>query len=105
MPLFSESYPKGVEAVERREDMLARMAELFDLPSDLVAGACHLELLGDRQFFLEGHEGILSYGTEQIDISAGTLVVRVKGKDLQLRSMTDSEVRIRGLIEAVEYIR
>ena len=91
--------------MERREDMLARMAELFDLPSDLVAGACHIELLGDRQFFLEGHEGILSYGTEQIDISAGTLVVRVRGRDLQLRSMTDSEVRICGMIEAVEYIR
>ena len=90
--------------MERREDMLARMAELFDLPSDLVAGECHAELLGNRQFFLEGHEGILSYGTEQIDISAGALIVRIKGKDLQLRSITDSEVRIRGVIEAVEYI-
>ena len=85
--------------------MLARMAELFDLPSDLVAGACHAELLGDRQFFLEGHEGILSYAAEQIDISAGALIVRVKGHGLQLRSMTDSEVRIQGVIEAVEYIR
>ena len=91
--------------MERRGDMLARLAELFDLPGDLVAGACHAELLGDRQFFLEGHEGILSYGTEQIDVSAGALVVRVKGKDLQLRSMTDTEVRICGRIEAVEYIR
>ena len=91
--------------MERREEMLARIAELFDLPDDLVAGACHAEILGDRQFFLEGHEGILSYAAEQIDISAGALVVRVRGRDLQLRSMTDSEVRIRGLIEAVEYIR
>ena len=85
--------------------MLARLAELFDLPSDLVSGACHAELLGDRQFFLEGHEGILSYAAEQIDISAGALIVRVKGHGLQLRSMTDSEVRIRGSIMAVEYIR
>ena len=91
--------------MERREDMLVRMAELFDLPSDLVAGACHTELLGNRQFFLEGHEGILSYATEQIDVSAGALIVRVRGRDLQLRSMTDSEVRICGMIEAVEYIR
>ena len=85
--------------------MLVRLAELFDLPSDLVSGACHAELLGDRQFFLEGHEGILSYAAEQIDISAGALIVRVKGHGLQLRSMTDSEVRIQGVIEAVEYIR
>ena len=91
--------------MERREEMLARIAELFDLPDDLVAGACHAEILGDRQFFLEGHEGILSYGTECIDISAGTLVVRIRGRGLQLRSMTEHEVRIQGTIEAVEYIR
>ena len=51
-----------------------RMAELFELPVDLVAGLAHMELLGDRQFFLEGHEGILSYSDTQIDISTGALV-------------------------------
>ncbi|MBS7226727.1 MAG: YabP/YqfC family sporulation protein [Oscillospiraceae bacterium] len=91
--------------MERREQMLTRMAEMFDLPSDLVAGLCHAELLGDRQFFLEGHEGILSYAAEQIDISAGALIVRVRGQDLMLRSMTENEVRIQGKIESVEYVR
>lgn len=91
--------------MERKEQMLTRMAEMFDLPSDLVAGLCHMELLGDRQFFLEGHEGILSYASEQIDISTGALIVRVKGRDLLLRSMTDNEVRIQGKIECVECVR
>lgn len=91
--------------MERKEQMLTRMAEMFDLPSDLVAGLCHMELLGDRQFFLEGHEGILSYTAEQIDISAGALIVRVKGRDLMLRCMTENEVRIQGTIECVEYVR
>ena len=91
--------------MERREQMLTRLAEMFDLPADIVAGACHMELLGDRQFFLEGHDGILSYGTEQIDISAGALMVRVKGSGLTLRSMTENEVRIQGKIDGVEYIR
>lgn len=91
--------------MERREQMLTRMAEMFDLPPDLVAGLCHIELLGDRQFFLEGHEGILSYAAEQIDISTGTLIVRVVGQELVLRSMTENEVRIQGKIERVEYVR
>lgn len=91
--------------MERREQMLTRMAEMFDLPPDLVAGLCHIELLGDRQFFLEGHEGILSYAAEQIDISTGTLIVRVVGQELVLRSMTENEVRIQGEIERVEYVR
>lgn len=90
---------------ERPQRMLTRIAELFDLPADVVAGLCHVELLGDRQLFLEGHGGILSYGTEQIDINAGALILRVRGSGLTLRSMTDAEVRISGRIDAVEYVR
>lgn len=90
---------------ERPQRMLTRIAELFDLPADVVAGLCHVELLGDRQLFLEGHGGILSYGTEQIDINAGALILRVRGSGLTLRSMTDAEIRISGRIDAVEYVR
>ena len=74
-----------MERNERPQRMMARMAELFDL--------------------LEGHSGILSYGTEQIDVGAGSLILRVRGRELTLRSMTDSELRIFGKIDAVEYVR
>ena len=43
--------------------------------------------------------------TEQIDVGAGSLILRVRGQNLTLRSMTDSEVRIFGKIDAVEYVR
>ena len=94
--------------MERKREqggILEGVAELFDLPADVVAGLCHVELLGDRQLFLEGHGGILSYGTEQIDINAGALILRVRGSGLTLRSMTDAEIRISGRIDAVEYVR
>ena len=94
-----------MERYDRTQRMMIRMAEFFDLPADIVAGLCHLEMLGDRQLFLEGHGGILSYGTEQIDVNAGPLILRVRGQDLTLRSMTDAEVRISGRIDAVEYVR
>ncbi|MBQ9460229.1 MAG: sporulation protein [Oscillospiraceae bacterium] len=86
-------------------ELRERMAELFGLPGDLVAGLAHMELLGDREFFLEGHEGILTYSDARIDVSAPPLVVRVRGTGLELRSMTEDEVRIRGRIDAVEFVR
>lgn len=94
-----------MERIDRPQRVLTRMAELFDLPADIVAGLCHVEMLGDRQLFLEGHGGLLSYGTEQIDVSAGALTLRVRGSGLTLRSMTDTELRIAGRIDAVEYVR
>ena len=94
-----------MERNERSRRAMTRAAELFDLPADIVAGLCHLELLGDRQLFLEGHGGILPYGPEQIDVSAGALILRVSGEELTLCSMTDAEVRISGRIDKVEYVR
>ena len=86
-------------------EYLARMAELFDLPGDVAAGLSHLELLGDRQLFLEGHEGLLAYGTELIDVSVGGAVLRVTGAGLTLKGMTDRELRIGGRIDGMEFLR
>ena len=64
-----------------------------------------MELPGDRQLLLEGHEGLLAYGTELIDVSVGGAVLRVTGEGLTLKSMTEREVRIGGRIDGVEFLR
>lgn len=87
------------------QQRLARMAELFDLPADLVAGLARVELLGDRQFYLDGHEGILSYGDTQIDVSLGAQTLRIRGRGLTLRGMTERELRVCGSIDGVEFVR
>lgn len=80
------------------------VAELFDLPADIVAGLPHLEMVGNRQLFLERHTGILGYSEEQIDVNTVSGVVRVRGQRLTLVAMTAEEVRIGGVISAVELV-
>ena len=38
---------------DRNGGVLDTVAELFDLPADLVAGLPHLEMMGSRQLYLE----------------------------------------------------
>ena len=85
--------------------VLAEIAELFDLPADVVAGLPRLEMIGQRQLFLEKHTGLLSYSGEQIDANTTAGVLRVKGKGLSLVAMTAEELRIGGRIDAVEWLR
>lgn len=91
----------------RREPggVLSTVAELFDLPADVVAGLPRLELVGSRQLYLEHHTGILAYSQEQIDVNTAGGVLRVKGENLSLLAMTAAEVRIGGRICAVEWVR
>ena len=94
-----------MEKGRRENGVLAHVAELFDLPADVIAGLPHLEMIGGRQLFLEQHKGLLAYSDTAIDINTGTLVVRVRGTGLQLLAMTAEELRIGGDIAAVEWVR
>ena len=86
----------------KREGILEKTAEVFDLPGDLVAGLPRVELVGNRELRMENHRGILAYGEEEIVISGGGLVYRLRGTGLELKAMNASELLITGEIEGVD---
>ena len=71
----------------------------------MVAGLPHVELVGNSQFYMEHHRGILSYSGEEIAINGDALIVRVRGTGLELVSMTGEALRIKGVIDRVEWER
>lgn len=89
--------------MERKESLLERASQMLDLPGDALAGLPRLELMGDRELRMASHKGILAYGPEEIHISGGRLVVRVRGEGLELRSMNPAELLVTGRISAVEF--
>ena len=91
--------------MERKREqggILSSVAELFDLPPDVVAGLPRLELVGNRQLYLEHHTGLLAYSDTQIDANTNFGVLRVRGQRLTLGAMTGEELRIS--ISAVEWV-
>ena len=93
-----------MERNKREKRIFSEAAELFDLPMDLLSGLPHVEVMGDRQFYMENHRGIISYSEDEIAISADGLIVRVLGEKLELVSMTGEALRIRGKIKRVEWV-
>lgn len=93
-----------MEKGNRDKSVLSGAAELFDLPVDLVTGLPHVEVLGNQQFYMENHRGIISYSGEEIAISGSGMIVRVKGKGLVLVSMTAEALRIQGEIVGIEWV-
>lgn len=92
--------------MERKEkDVLSAVAELFDLPPDVVAGLPHLELAGNRQLFVEHHRGILALNEDCVDVNTDIGTLRVRGSRLCLMAMTAEELRIGGNLETVEWVK
>ncbi len=94
-----------MDFLKRDKNIWLGAAELFDLPPDLVTGLPHMEMLGDRYFYMERHKGILSYSGEEIDINGDKMIVRVYGQGLELVSMTGDALRIKGSISRLEWVK
>ena len=90
-----------MEKKPRREGLLEKTAELFDLPADALAGLPKVELVGDRELRMENHRGILAYGDREIHVSGGAFLVKVTGEGLELRAMTGLELLITGEIRQI----
>lgn len=78
--------------------------ERLDLPGEIALGVPRVELVGNREFYMDRHKGVLSYSTELVEIGGGSVEVRLIGRNLQLLAMTDDELRITGHIEKVELV-
>ncbi|MBQ7485780.1 MAG: sporulation protein [Oscillospiraceae bacterium] len=78
--------------------------EKLDLPAGIAPDLPTVELSGNREVYVAGHRGVLSYSTELVEINGGALVIRVGGRDLQLLAMTDTELRLNGVITRLELI-
>lgn len=93
--------------VERRGRWAAaewRALEKLDLPAGIAPEVPTVELWGNRQLYVAQHKGVLSYSTELVEINGGALVIRVSGTGLQLLAMTDTELRLSGVITRVELV-
>lgn len=85
----------------RRRGFAEKMAQVFDLPADAVAGLPLIELIGDKQLRVENHRGILAYDPREIHIGGGKVAIRVKGLELELKVMNAGELLIMGQIFSV----
>ena len=85
-----------------KDGLLARAAQMFDLPADAVANVPRVEVVGDGELRMSPHRGILAYGQSEIIVSGGKLIAKIKGEGLELRAMTGEELLITGTVLSVE---
>lgn len=88
----------------RRESWLEKTARTMALPGQAVAGVPRLELIGDRELYLEGYRDILSYSREEICVDAGRWVLRLTGRELEIKAMRAGELRLFGWIHGLELV-
>jgi sporulation protein YqfC len=87
--------------MSNRESLSKKIADIFDLPRDLVANSFRLTVVGRRQLFVENHKGIILYDKELIRLKVQGGEVRISGAELQVRTVYTHEIYIEGVIKNI----
>ena len=87
----------------KKEHIIVKAADMFDVPADVKGGLLHVEIEGSRAVFFENHKGIVSLSEEEIEINSPDGSVFVSGQRLSVSAMNGEELRIAGKIEKIEF--
>ncbi|MGN0478587.1 MAG: YabP/YqfC family sporulation protein [Hominenteromicrobium sp.] len=69
----------------------------------LTGGTIRTEVLGSSRMILEGCDGIIEYGPEQVGLRCGRQQVWVTGQNLQFVCVEEDSTVLAGRIEAIAF--
>lgn len=69
----------------------------------LTGGTIRTEILGSHRLILEGCDGIIEYGAQQVGFRCGRQQVWVTGQNLRLLRVEEDNAVLTGKIEGVAY--
>ncbi|MGE5554412.1 MAG: sporulation protein YqfC [Betaproteobacteria bacterium] len=84
-----------------RERLARRVAELFELPKDVILDLPTATLLGNLQCIVENHRGIIEYLPDKVRVNTARGEAVITGRGLAIGSISQDEVVIEGRISSV----
>ena len=89
---------------KRLESMKSTVSDFFELPKDITLNLPKISMIGSNQMLVENHKGIIEYIPQRIRVNSSIGVIRVQGKEMELRNIAADDIMITGDIKMIEFI-
>ncbi len=86
-----------------RERLARRVADLFELPRDVVMDLPTATLIGNLQCLVENHRGIIEYLPDKVRINTSRGEVVVTGRRLAIGSISQDDIVVEGRISGFAF--
>lgn len=84
--------------------MKEEMADILDLPREVMLNLPKISVIGRGQMFIENHKGMIEYSPDRIRINTTCGAVRIGGCGLTVKNIGAEDMLISGDIEILEYL-
>ncbi len=80
-----------------------KIAEIFEIPRDIIMDLPNMTLIGNAQLFIENHRGIIEYEPNKIRLNTARGEIIIEGDALMIETITDEEIILSGRFRKLEY--
>ncbi len=89
---------------EAKKSKKIGLSDLLDMPLDVVADVSRTIITDRTELWVENYKSIERYAPEEISLVQKDYRMSITGRGLEIISMTDEEILIRGTILQVSYL-
>lgn len=85
----------------RKNQLKKKIADVFDIPPDVLLGLPRITLIGKAQLYIENHKGITLYEKDKICVNSLDGKIVINGEDMNLRTVYTDDIYIEGIIKNI----
>lgn len=82
-----------------------RLSDTFELPKEIVLDIPNIKMIGSMEAVVENHKGILEYSQEILRINSASGIIKILGKNLEIKEINQEDILIKGDIDLIEFIK
>lgn len=90
---------------KERKNLRELFSDSLSLPEDVLLDLPRITASGNRELEIENYKNVLEYLDSSIQLNCKDYVIKICGKKLEITSITDESVYIRGVIYSISFIR
>lgn len=91
--------------MSRFDDKMISLSKKLDVPSEVVRNVSKIEVISNDTIFIENHRGILLLEDTQVHVNCGDIIVKISGFDLDIGSISSSDLSVFGTILNIDFVR
>lgn len=78
--------------------------KILELPKEAVIDLPVISIVGNEELTIENYKGVIEYSEEKIRINTTKGVVKIEGRSMFLKQITDDDIQVIGTIIKIEFM-
>lgn len=87
----------------KKHRVLDSLSSMLEIPQGILSRDSQIIITSNKEVIVDSCKGILEYSDNLIRFNCGNLVVKIRGENLELSSLTPEQGIVKGWIFAVEF--